>query len=183
MSRLLKEPLLHFLVLGALLFGAYAWLDRGGQIGPTARQVRIGEADVAWLTTTWTRQWQREPTRDELRGLVVDYLKEELLAREAREMRLDENDTVVRRRLAQKLEFIVQDVSRLADPTDVELRSFHAAHSERFQTDPQASFKQIYLSRAPAMQQQMLRRRSRLSEAEANTPQMGDRCWSIQVPA
>ena len=147
MKRLLKEPLLHFLLLGALLFGAYAWLNRGAGDSRTGRQVRVSEGDVRWLVETWTRQWQRPPTRDELRGLVTDFLKEELLAREARAMGLDENDTVVRRRLAQKVEFLVQDTSRLAEPTDDDLRKCYAAHQERFQTDARISFTHVFFSR------------------------------------
>ena len=76
MQRLLKEPLLHFLLFGALLFGAYALLHRGADVARPVRQVRVGEHDVQWLTETWARQWQREPTREELRGLVTDFLKE-----------------------------------------------------------------------------------------------------------
>ena len=149
MKRLLKEPLLHFLVLGALLFCAYAWLNRGasGKIGNAARPVRITTNEVAWLTETWTRQWKRGPTREELRGLVTEYLKEELLAREARAMGLDENDLIVRRRLAQKLEFLVQDTSRLAEPTEADLRRFYEANPERFQTLARVSFAHVYFSR------------------------------------
>lgn len=145
--KFLKEPLLHFVVLGALLFGAYAWMNRGAVSSRESRQVRVGEGDVRWLVETWSRQWQRQPTREELRGLVTDFLKEELLAREARAMGLDENDTIVRRRLAQKVQFLVEDTSRLAEPTDDDLRKFYAAHPERFQTDARISFTQVFFSR------------------------------------
>jgi hypothetical protein len=143
----LKEPLLHFLLIGALLFGAYAWQNRGipGQTKP--RQVRVSESDVVWLKETWAKQWQRDPTRDELRGLVTEFLKEELLAREAREMGLDQNDAYVRRRLAQKVEFLVQDTSRLVEPTEHDLRRFHAAHPERFSEPARVSFTHLYFSR------------------------------------
>jgi hypothetical protein len=70
--------------------------------------VHISEGDVSSLRETWTLQWQREPTAEELRGAVRQLLNEQLLALEAHTMRLDENDTVVRRRLAQKLNFIIQ---------------------------------------------------------------------------
>ncbi len=145
--KLLKEPLLHFVLLGSLLFGVYGWLNRGAVDSREGRQVRITEGDVKWLTETWSRQWQRPPTRDELRGLVTDLLKEELLAREARAMGLDENDTIVRRRLAQKLEFLVADTSRLAEPTEDDLKKFYAANPERFHTDALVSFTQIFFSR------------------------------------
>ena len=147
MKRLLKEPLLHFVVLGALLFGAYSWLNRGARSEGPAKQVRVSETDVKWLVETWTRQWQRPPTRDELRGLVTGFLKEELLAREAREMGLEENDTIVRRRLAQKLEFLLQDTSRLAEPSEEDLHKFYAAHPERFQAEARVSFTHVFFNR------------------------------------
>jgi len=148
MKRLLKEPLLHFLVLGTLLFAVYSRLNRSlPDNKSTAGTVRITSNEIAWLKETWSRQWQREPTRDELRGLVTDFLKEELLAREARALGLDQNDTIVRRRLAQKLEFLVQDTSRLAEPTEEDLRRFYEANPERFQTDARISFTHVFFSR------------------------------------
>ena len=148
MKRLLKEPLLHFLVLGALFFAVYSRLNHSLPYNKsTAGTVRITGNEIAWLKETWSRQWQREPTRDELRGLVTDFLKEELLAREARALGLDQNDTIVRRRLAQKLEFLVQDTSRLAEPTEEDLRRFYEANPERFQTDAHISFTHVFFSR------------------------------------
>src|SRR3984893_10981733 len=148
MKRLFKEPLLHFLLLGALIFAVYSWLNRSvPDKTNTAGTVRITSNEIVWLKEIWSRQWQREPTRDELRGLVTDFLKEELLAREARSLGLDQDDTIVRRRLAQKLEFLVQDTSRLAEPTEVDLRRFYEANSERFQTDGRISFTQVFFSR------------------------------------
>jgi hypothetical protein len=148
MKRLLKEPLLHFLVLGALVFAVYSWLNRSSPANKsTAGTVRITSNEIAWLKETWSRQWQREPTRDELRGLVTDFLKEELLAREARSLGLDQDDTIVRRRLAQKLEFLVQDTSTLAEPTERDLRRFYEANPEQFQTDARISFTHVFFSR------------------------------------
>ena len=144
LRRWLREPLLHFAVGGALLFGAYAWLNSSVLPSDAGRQVRIGEGEVRWLTATWQRQWGREPTPDELRVLVSNLVKEELFAREAREMRLDENDTIVRRRLAQKLEFVLQDTARLAEPSEQELRRFYEISPEAFLTGPRVSFTQIY---------------------------------------
>lgn len=148
-NRWLKEPLLHFFVAGALLFGAYAWLNPPAPDAEVRlRQVRIGAGEVKWVTETWVRQWGREPTPEELRALVTNLLKEELLAREAREMRLDENDTIVRRRLAQKLEFIVRDTARLVEPTEDELRRLYDAHPDRFLEPARVSFRQIYFNPA-----------------------------------
>jgi hypothetical protein len=147
MSKLLREPLLHFLAIGVLLFGVYSWRNRGVSDDAGARQVRISEADVNWLKETWAKQWQREPDRDELCGLVTEYLKEELLAREARERGLDKDDIYVRRRLAQKVEFLVQDTSRLAQPSEDDLQKFYASHPERFSEEPRVSFTHVYFSR------------------------------------
>jgi len=140
--RWLREPLLHFALGGALLFAVYALLERPAPA--SLAPVRIGAGEMKWLATTWQRQWGREPTADELRVLVSNLVKEELLAREAREMRLDENDTIVRRRLAQKLEFVLHDTARLAEPSEAELRRFYQASPEAFLTEPRVSFTQIY---------------------------------------
>ncbi len=143
--RWFRDPLLHFLAGGALLFAVYAWLNPAAPGSDAAsRQVRIGVGEVKWLATTWQRQWGREPTREELRGLVSNLLKEELLSREAREMRLDENDTIVRRRLAQKLEFVLQDTARLSEPGEEALQRVYEASPEAFLTRPLVSFTQIY---------------------------------------
>ena len=147
MKRLIKEPLFHFLVLGALIFGAYGWLNPGASTRQVAGTVRITTNDVAWLAETWVRQHQRPPTREELRGLVTEYLKEQLLAHEARTMGLDQDDLIVRRRLAQKLEFLVQDTPQRAEPTDEDLRRIYAASPDRFQTPASVSFSEIYFSR------------------------------------
>jgi hypothetical protein len=182
MKRLTSEPLLHFLLIGAVLFGAYAWRNPAAPDESKVRQVRLGRDDVLWLKENWAKQWQREPTRDELRGLVTEFLKEELLAREAREMGLDQDDVVVRRRLAQKVEFLVQDTSRLLEPTEGDLRKFYAAHPERFSESPRVSFTQVYFSRqkrkdAAADANAALAELSNAGHEDllAGAPQLGDR--------
>jgi len=145
--RLLREPLVHFFLAGGLLFGAYSWLRSGDEVaGGADRTVRITEREVSWIVETSTRQWQRAPTRRELQGLVAEYLREELLAREARELELDRDDVVVRRRLAQKMTFFLEDTSRLSVPTDAELHAIYAAHWQRYASPARASFEQIYFS-------------------------------------
>ncbi|NGZ10599.1 MAG: peptidyl-prolyl cis-trans isomerase [Nitrospira sp. LK70] len=142
MRRWFSEPLVHFLILGGLLFGAHGWINRGNDDPP--RVLRVTAAEVNWLAETWTKQWQRQPSEEELRGLVADYVKEELLAREAKEVGLDENDTIVRRRLAQKMEFLVQDTARLAEPGEDELRRLYDTEPARYRTPACISFTQIF---------------------------------------
>lgn len=146
-KRWLKEPLLHFVVIGGVLFAVYGWMNQNEPGTAEERaEIRIGPGEVQWLTETWSRQWQREPTPQELRGLVSDLLREQLLALEAKELGLDENDTIIRRRLAQKLEFLVQDTAQLVEPTDQELRQFYDANPERFTEPARVSFEHIYFS-------------------------------------
>ncbi|HKQ24903.1 MAG TPA: peptidylprolyl isomerase [Burkholderiales bacterium] len=148
LQRWIREPLLHFAIGGAVLFAVYSWLNPAEPgSGAASRQVSIGVGEVKWLATTWQRQWGREPTPEEMRELVSNLLKEELLSREAREMRLDENDTIVRRRLAQKLEFVLQDTARLSEPSEEELRRFYEASPAGFLTEARVSFSQVYFSR------------------------------------
>ena len=124
--RLLKEPLLHFLLAGAALFGAYAWMNRAAEDpAGKAQQIHVGAGDVQWLAENWTTQWRRAPTHEELRGLIADYLNEQLLAREARALGLEDNDVIVRRRLAQKLTFLIDDTLRRAEPSENELQQFY----------------------------------------------------------
>lgn len=143
--KLLREPLLHFAVVGAMLFGGYSWLN-STRLDPTTalEPVRIGEGDVRWLKQTWSSQWLRDPTADELKGLVDDLLREKLMAREAEAMGLGEDDTIIRRRLAQKLKFLVEDTAQLAEPSEAELRQFYAANISRFETPGKLSFRQVY---------------------------------------
>jgi hypothetical protein len=144
--RVFKEPLLHFVVLGGLLFAVYGWLNNDSG-GSSVQQVLINEGKVNWLKHMWVRQWQREPTPHEMRGLLTDFLKEELLYREARAMGLDQDDIIVRRRLAQKMAFLIEDTARFAVPSDYDLRCFYEAHAERFESEPAVSFTHVYFSR------------------------------------
>lgn len=143
---MLKDPLLHFLLIGASLFAANAWVTSGATEARGTREIRLTRGDVAWIQKTWSQQRQREPDDTEMRGLVSDYLREMLLAAEGRELGLEENDPYIRRRLAQKVEFLVQDASRIAEPTDAELQAFYVAHPDRFLADPLISFEQVFFS-------------------------------------
>jgi hypothetical protein len=140
--RLLKEPLLHFVMLGGLMFAAYSAFG-------TARQepqpvIRMSAADAEWLRAMWTRQWRRPPTDEELTGLVADHLKEELLAREARVLELDVGDTIVRRRLAQKMAFLLYDTIRTTEPPEPELHVLYDMRPDLVGTPARVSFTQVF---------------------------------------
>jgi len=135
-----------FLIAGSLLFGGYEWLNRAAPAPETEGPVRIGDGEVRWLRETFANQWRRGPTGEEMKDLVATLVEEELLAREARGLGLDQNDTIVRRRLAQKLTFLVEDTSRIADPSEDELRRFYVEHATRYRTEPRVSFTHIFFS-------------------------------------
>jgi parvulin-like peptidyl-prolyl isomerase len=152
-SRLLKEPLLHFLVIGAALFAAYAWLNRDGT-DAAVPHVRLAAGDVQWLKDTFALEHQRAPDEEELHGLVRGFVKEELFARQAQELGLDKDDIVVRRRLAQKMTFLLQDDSHRAAPSEDDLHRLYQAQLGQAQADPRTlftrpriSFTQIFFSR------------------------------------
>jgi hypothetical protein len=176
---LLKEPLLHFLVAGAALFGAYAWMNRtADDPAGNAQQIHVGAGDVQWLAENWTTQWRRAPTHEELRGLIADYLNEQLLAREARALGLEDNDVIVRRRLAQKLTFLIDDTLRRAEPAENELQQFYEAHARQFRSDARISFSHIYFSphRRDAHSDAMAALRLLLEVgASPSTAELGDR--------
>jgi hypothetical protein len=138
--------LLHFVIAGVVLFGGYELINRGEMNLPATDPVDIGEGDIRWLKDTFANQWQRPPNQDELRGLVASFLEEELFAREAKALGLDQNDMIVRRRLAQKLEFLIGDTSRIVEPADAELRRFYDANAERFGVEARVSFTQLFFN-------------------------------------
>ncbi len=143
---LLKEPLLHFAVVGAIVFGGYSWLSERRHNTSAIEPVAITEGDVRWLKQTWSSQWLREPSADELKGLIDDLLNEKLMAREAEEIGLEQDDTIIRRRLAQKLKFLVEDTAQLAEPSEEDLLQFYVANPAHFQTPGKLSFRQIYFN-------------------------------------
>ena len=144
--KLLREPLLHFAIAGTILFSAYSWLNDGGPEADGLEPVRIGQGEVDWLRKLYQNQWLRPPDTRELQGLVADLVNEELLAREAEAMGLAKDDGIIRRRLAQKLKFLVEDTTRLVDPDDSALRSYFDANAARFARSPSVSFSQVYFN-------------------------------------
>jgi PPIC-type PPIASE domain len=142
--RLVREPLVHFLLLGGMLFGAWYLFNDQPQVSDSNRIV-IDEAQMASLAATFQRTWLRPPTREELLGLVQDRIKEEILYREALALGLDRDDQVIRRRLRQKMEFVSTDLTEPDPPTEAELQAYLDANMDRFQTTERLSFTQVYL--------------------------------------
>lgn len=139
----LREPLLHFLLLGAGLFLLFRLVGGDSQ---APKEIVVTEARVEALAESFARTWMRPPTAQELTGLVDDYVKEEIFYREAVTMGLDRDDVVIRRRLRQKLEFISEDVAAAQEPTEQQLQDYLDAHAEKFVEPDRQSFQQVYFS-------------------------------------
>jgi peptidyl-prolyl cis-trans isomerase C len=144
MIRWLKDPLFHFLLIGAGLFILYGWQADDDATRPD--QIVFSEAKIDRLINLWERKWQRLPSQQELQALVEQQIREEVLYREALAMGLDKGDMVVRRRMAQKMEFISNDLASLAEPDDTQLQAYLEKHSDKFSLPGRISYSQVYLN-------------------------------------
>jgi hypothetical protein len=144
LRKLLHEPLLHFLVLGAAVFAAF---QLSGDRGEAAEgKIVITSGKIEHLVTGFSRTWRRPPTARELDGLVDDHVREEVFYREALAIGLDKDDTIVRRRMRQKLEFLAGDASAIVAPTDQELQAWLERNPDKFRVEPTRAFSQIYFA-------------------------------------
>src|SRR5262245_58713396 len=141
---LLREPLLQFLGLGLLLFLAYQTLHPTA--APPSGRIEITPDDVRQIALAWMAQGRPAPTPDQMQALVDSRVREDILYREAIALGLDKGDTIVRRRMAQKMDFLFEDVAALHEPTDDELRQWFGTHAERFTRPPRATFRHVYFS-------------------------------------
>lgn len=144
MKRIWKEPLLHFLVLGALLVAVYA--TARPDTSERGNVIEINDVEIALLTDRWTKQWGRSPTSEELLGLVDARIREEVLYRQALQFGLDEGDEVLRRRMVQKLEFLISSAAVPENPADAVLRSFFRTRAEDYRDPARWSFTHVYFN-------------------------------------
>ena len=144
-EKLVREPLVHFLALGALLFALHGAV-KGSRESVQDNRIVISDAKVEWLQGAWSKQWRRMPTRPELNNLIDGYIREEILYREALAIGLDGNDTIIRRRLAMKMEFLAKDVGQMIEPTDEEVSAFFASNTEQYAEPPRISFRHVYFN-------------------------------------
>ena len=140
-----REPLILFLVLGLALFVAERFVRGSGD--PESYQIFVGETELQWLSGLWEAQTRRAPTENELRALIDDHVREEILFREALRLGLDRGDTILRRRLAQKMSFLIEDNVAIDEPDETELESYYQDHLERYLEPERFTFLHVYLSR------------------------------------
>lgn len=141
LRRLLREPLLHFLVIGALLFAGIA-VARTMQRPP----LRIDARELEQLAAYWEMQTQRPPTRAELAAIIQERVDEEVLAREAVRLGLDKDDMIVRRRLAQKMAFASQDVAAIAEPDEATLQAFYDKTRDRYASPARLALRHVFFN-------------------------------------
>ena len=146
MKRWLREPLLHFLLLGVLLFAVYGYMNRGGGGVESSKQIALTLDDLRQLDVYFESQWQRPPTPEEFRNLLEEKVQEEILYREALAMGLDKDDTIVRRRMAQKMRFLAEDVAAAHEPTTDELKPWFEKNRDKFALPSRVSFRHLYFS-------------------------------------
>ncbi len=139
-----REPLVHFLLLGGLLFAAWTWLAPQESAGPDSEVITLDQARLDHLETLWSAQWKREPSEKDLAAIIDRHLRREVFYREALRMGLDRDDEIIRTRLAQKMEAVSSDLSTLMlPPTDEQLRAFHAERPDLFILPQAFAFRQV----------------------------------------
>ncbi len=144
--RWLREPLIHFLLIGAVLFAAYGYMQRGRGGVESSKQIQLTVDDLAQLILIFQAQWRRDPTPDEISRLVESKIQEEVLYREGLAMGLDKDDTIVKRRLAQKLQFLAEDVAAAHEPPTTELKAWYEKNRDKFALPSRVSFRHLYFS-------------------------------------
>jgi hypothetical protein len=146
LKRILHEPLLHFLFIGTLLFVVFAVFNKQ-EIAVDSKKIVVSAGDIERLAANWSKKWNRQPTEAELKGLIDSYVREEVYYREALALGLDQDDTVLRRRLMQKMEFLSNDLADLNNPDETALNEYFLANSDKYELPARISFTHVYFSR------------------------------------
>ena len=146
LKRWLREPLLHFLLIGLVMFVVYNALHPNSGQGDRLSRIELTADDLRQLELAWAAKWQRPPGPEELRNLVAAKVREEILYREGLALGLDKEDTIVKRRLAQKVEFLSEDVSTIRDPGVKELKAWFEKNASRFALPSRVTFRHLYFS-------------------------------------
>jgi hypothetical protein len=142
-----REPLLHFLALGAVVFALNAWRQKTRPVEASAPRIEVTAAVIDRLRAGYERQFGQAPDAQELRGLVTAHIREEVFCREALALGLDRDDTIVRRRMAQKMEFLTGDLAGVAEPNEAAVREFFEKNAARYARPASVSFRHVYFSK------------------------------------
>ena len=143
MKKLFREPLAHFLLMGLGLFLLYGLVNKSQDDSET---IIIDNHDLNNIIASWEMQWKRLPTDGELKNLIQQNIKQEIFYQEALKMNLDHNDEIIKRRLAQKMQFLSNDLASINEPTKEELEKYYDRHFENYLRPYVFSFYQIVFS-------------------------------------
>lgn len=146
LNRWLREPLLLFLVIGLVMFIVYQVLNPDSGQGDRLSKIELTADDLRQLEVAFAAKWQRPPSPQELWNLVDAKVREEILYREGLALGLDKDDTIVKRRLAQKVEFLSEDVSTVRDPGAKELQAWFEKNAARFALPSRVTFRHLFFS-------------------------------------
>ena len=175
-KKILHEPLAHFVLAGALIFILYSLLEPDSV---RDEPIIVDRATMERLKAEWSRRTSREPSPEELEGLLADHLFEELFYREAMSLGLEQDDPVIRRRLVQKMDLLAESAAQQVLPSEAELLEWYEAHPELYRSDPRLGFRHIYFShdrrdnRAENDAAMLLTRLAGLDD-NAGQPELGD---------
>jgi peptidyl-prolyl cis-trans isomerase C len=142
LRRVLREPLTHFVTVGALIF----IVSHASAENASRYNITIGPEQLQRIALTYAQQYGVEPSRDEMKAITQGFLREEILRREGMAIGLDTDDEIVRRRIAQKFEFLLQDRVSPPSPTTTDLQSWYAAHRAAYIDPARRSFDQLYFA-------------------------------------
>jgi len=148
LQRFLREPLFHFILIGGLFFLIYSNVNKLGSDSPDT--IRVTKTRISQLATEFKGVWNRVPTAKELDHLIEEEVRSEVYYRDALALGLDKNDTIMRRRLRQKMEFLTDTSIYLQEPATDELADYFAAHKQVYQGEPLLAFEQVYLGNSPS---------------------------------
>ena len=174
LQRFVREPLVHFLVAGAVLFVFATLFERFTNADANANRIQVSAPEIQRLQEVWIRQWGRPPDSRQMENLINDYVRDEILYREALASGLDKDDTIIRRRLVEKMEFLSQELAS-ATPSDKDLQEYFQRNRETFRIPAQIAFSHIYFStskRGSATEDDARRALARLSSHGTSPAQL-----------
>ncbi len=147
MKKILREPVIYFFVLGFVVFSLHSFLNSENQVrDEDPFTVEVTSADIEWIRSSWEARMKRQPTQQELQGLISRFIHDEILFREAMAMDLDDRDLIIQRRLVQKLTFVFEDLAGSVESTDEELKEYMQENQEKYRIPEMMSFTQVYFN-------------------------------------
>ena len=142
-QKILREPLLHFIVIALLFFVAYKYMNPEDSSDTV---ITVSEGRIALFKNSFIQQWNREPLPEELDNVIQSYILNEAYVREARSLGLDQGDTTVNLRLRQKMDYMLEDLASVKQPTEAELKGYYSNHQDDYVAPSVYNFKQIFIS-------------------------------------